>query len=78
MANTLSTNLRLLHHIIRKIFISKTSRFDFVSKRELVLMYHMMLGIPMSLSGMMLIHMREAVESLKVCLPYGMLLTWVF
>lgn len=35
MSNTLSTNLKVLHHIIRRIFIPKTRIFDFVSEREL-------------------------------------------
>lgn len=32
-SNTLSTDLRLLHHVIGRIFILKTSRFDFVFER---------------------------------------------
>lgn len=38
IASTISINMRLLHYIIGRIFISKTSHFDFVSKRELALM----------------------------------------
>lgn len=33
MSNTLSTNMRLLHHIIGRIFLPKNGRFDFISKR---------------------------------------------
>lgn len=35
IASTLLTDIRVLCHIIVRIFLSKTSRFDFVFKREL-------------------------------------------
>lgn len=41
-SNTLSTNLRVLHHILGRIFILKIGRFDFVSKRNLAMMYYLM------------------------------------
>lgn len=70
MANTLSIDLRLLHHIIEWIFLPKIGRFDFVSKRGLVLMYYLIQVTSMSLPGMMLVQMKKAAERVKACLPY--------
>lgn len=78
IASTLSINMRLLHHIIRRIFIFKTDIFDFVSKRKLALMYYLIQGTSMNLLDLMLVLMREAVKKVKICLPYGMVLTQVF
>ena len=37
-ANQLSLEMRVLHHIIARILIPKSGRFDFITERELVLM----------------------------------------
>lgn len=73
-SNTLSTDLRLLHHIGR-IFIPKIGRFDFVYERELAMMYHLMQTILINLLGMMLVQIREVVKRVKAYLPYDMLST---
>lgn len=78
IANTLSMNLRLLHYIIGRIFLSKTERFDFISGWELVVTYHLIQSIHTNPPGMMLIQMREAAKRVKAYLPYGMLLTRAF
>lgn len=70
--------MRLLHHILERIFISKIGKFDFISKRELALMYHLIQGTSMNFPGLMLVLIRKVVEKVKVCLPYGMVLTQVF
>lgn len=49
-----------------------------MSKRELAMMYHLMQTIPINLLGMMLVQIREAMKKVKVCLPYGILLTYIF
>lgn len=78
MANTLSSNIRLLHHIIRQNFSFEDFRFNFISKRELVVMCHLVQGMSMSLLGIMMIQMREATKRMKACLLYGMILTTMF
>lgn len=78
IAGTLSIDMRLLHHIIKRVFIPKTGWFDFVFERELALMYHLIHGTSMNLPRLMLILMREAAKKVKVCLPYGIVLTHVF
>lgn len=55
MSNNLSIELRLLHHIVGRIFLPKIGRFDFVLKIELVVMSHVLLSIPMNLAMMMLV-----------------------
>lgn len=55
ISSPLSIGMRLLHHIIRRIFIPKTGRFDFVSERELAMMYHLIQSIPMNLLDMMIV-----------------------
>lgn len=34
MSNTLSTEMRLLHHIVERIFLLKIRRFGFISERD--------------------------------------------
>lgn len=76
IASTLTTNMRLLHHVIGWIFIMKIGQFDFVSERELAFLYHLIQGNSMNLPGLMLVLMREIVERVKACLPCNMVLTW--
>ena len=41
-ANQLSVELRLLHHIISRIIFPKTGRFDWVTERDVSLMYFLL------------------------------------
>lgn len=77
-AKTLCLEMRLLHHMIGGIFIPKLGRFDFVSERELMVMFYIVKGMPLNLPGIMTHQMREAAVKKKVCLPYGMAFTRVF
>ena len=78
LAHTLSLEMRLLHHMIGGIFIPKLGQFDFISERELMVMYHIIRGIPLNLLGIMMHQMREVAAKKKVCLPYGIPLMRVF
>lgn len=77
-ANQLSIEMHLLHHIIMRIFIPKTRRFNFITKRELLLMYHLVWGIFLNLPSMMMHQMRQTMMKMKAWLPYTMALTLVF
>lgn len=41
-------------------------------------MYHLIEGSSINFPGLMLVLIREAAGKVKVCLPYGMVLTLVF
>lgn len=77
-ANRLSVEMRLLHHILGRILFSKTGRFDFISERDIVIMYYLIQGVPLNLPSLILTQMRDEVGRAKMCLPYGMTLTSVF
>ena len=78
LASTLLVEMRILHHIIGGIFIPKLGRWNFISERELAVIYHIVKGIPLNLPDIMMHQMREASARNKVCLPYGMALTRLF
>ena len=48
MANTLTLEMRVLHHMVCKIFIPKVGRFDFMSERELMVMFYAVQDMPLS------------------------------
>ena len=74
----LSVEMRLLHHIVARIFLPKTGRFDYITERELTVMVSLVRGLPLNIPGVMLRQMQEASTSKRLCLPYGMALTRVF
>ena len=53
-------------------------RFDFMLERKIILMYHIVWKILISLSSFIIELMQNAMNQLKVSLPYGMVLTLVF
>ena len=77
-ANQLSVEIRLLHHIISRIIFPKTGRFDWVTERDVSLMYFLINGIKVNLPCMMLLQISEVLNKNKACLPYGMFFTLVF
>ncbi|XP_038972044.1 uncharacterized protein LOC120104630 [Phoenix dactylifera] len=77
-ANRLSVENRLLHHIVSRILFSKTGRFDFVSERDILVIFHILNGSPLSLPHLIIRHMVESASRARASLPYGMLLTLVF
>ena len=70
--------IRLLHHIVNKIFFSKVGRMDFVGIRDLNIMYHILLEKPTDLSKMIMSYMLDQKNRKSSSLPYGMLLTELF
>ena len=78
IASSLTLEMRLLHHMIGGILIPKLRRHDFVSEMELMVMYYIVRGMPLNLSGIMMNQIREVAARKKACWPYGMILTRVF
>lgn len=54
LVNQLSMEMRLLPHIIGYIFFSRMARFDFMSKRDIMVMYHVVQVIHLNLPTLML------------------------
>ena len=48
-ANQLSMEMRLLHHIIRRILFSKIDRFDFISETDAIIIQHIIQSIHLNL-----------------------------
>lgn len=53
VANQLSVEMRLLHHIIARILILKTRQFDFIIKHELILMTILAWRMALNILGIM-------------------------
>lgn len=75
-ANQLSVEIRLLHNIVSKIFFSQTKKFDFVTKRDLALIIHIVKSIPINLPSLQ--QMIEATNRPRAPLPYVMILSLLF
>ena len=74
----LCTEHHLLHHITCKILILRIGRFDYVTRSDIGILYHMLKREKFNFSAMMLRIMQEARMRAKLALPYGMFLTLVF
>ena len=59
----LSVEMRLLHHIVARIFLPKTGRFDYITERELMLMTTLAQGLILNIPGVILRQMHEAASS---------------
>ena len=70
--------MRLLHHIVNKIFFLKIGRFDIVNQRDLYIMYHIMMEKSTNFSKMIISHMVDQMNRKSGSLSYGMLLTVLF
>lgn len=62
MVSHLSLEMHIWYHVIKRIFIPKMDRFDFISVRELAMMYHLVLEIPLNVLGIVMIMKRYATE----------------
>ena len=73
-----SFQMRLLHHIVNRIFFLKVDRFDFVTQRNMYIMYHILMKKSINLSKMIMSHMVDQMNRKSGSLSYGMLLTVLF
>ncbi|GFS38964.1 hypothetical protein Acr_00g0060540 [Actinidia rufa] len=76
-ANVLSLEIRLVHHFICTILISKVGKYEHISDRELFFLWSYMTNTRIDLVLFLLDQMHKATIK-KISLPYGMLLTKIF
>ena len=77
-AKILSVEMRLLHHMVTKLFVPRSGRHDLLSGRDICIMYHVITQTPLNLLALMFEAVRETLNRSKAHLPYGMALTLVF
>ncbi len=77
-ADSLSVEMRLLLSIISRTLFPKTGRFDFVSERDLALMYYILQDTPINFPKMIYKYLCEPLDKPRLTLPYGMLYTLIF
>ena len=77
-AKNLSVEMRLLHHMVSRIFFPRGRRYDLMTGRDICLMHHIVSESLLNLPFFMIDAMREALNKSKVPLPYGMALTVIF
>ena len=58
-AKILSVEMRLLHHMVTKLFVLKSGRHDLLSGRDICIMYHVIIETPLNLPALMFEAMRE-------------------
>ena len=59
-------------------FFPKIGIFDFVSERDVILIYDVIQEAVLNLLALMMHQIRETASRAKPCLPYSMALTLVF
>ena len=69
-AKDLSVEMRLLHHMVSRIFSSRGGRYDLMTGRDICLMHHVVLESPLNLLFLMIDAMREALNR-SLALWYG-------
>ncbi len=74
----LNVEMRLLLSIVNRVLFPKTGRFDFVSERDLAIMHHILLGIPLNLPRLMLNYISTCHRYSRFSIPYGMIFTLLF
>ena len=64
--------------MLTHILILKIGRFDFISKRVLIIMHYILEEFPLNLPKLMISHMIEGSTKINACLPYGTVLIMLF
>ena len=77
-ANDLGAESRLLLSVIGRILFPKTGRFEFISERDLAIMYHILNTISFDMGSMMINHISASTGNNRFSLPYGMVFTLIF
>ncbi len=70
--------MRLLLSFISRTLFSKTGRFDFVSEKDLALMFYILHDIPINFPKLIYKYLCEPLDKPRLSLPYGMLCTLIF
>ena len=74
-AMDLSVEMKLLHHMVSRIFFPRGGRYDLMTSKDICLMHHVISETPLNLPFLMIDAMREALNRSKALLPYGMALS---
>ena len=77
-ANDLGAESRLLLSVIGRILFPKIGRFEFISERDLAIMYHILNTISFDMGSMMINHISASTGNNRFSLPYGMVFTLIF
>ncbi len=70
--------MRLLLSIISRTLFLKTGRFDFISERDLALMFHILQDTPINFPKLIYKYICEPLDKPRLSLLYGMLFTLFF
>ncbi len=70
--------MRLLLSVISRTLFPKLGRFDFISERDLALMYHLLQDTPINFPKLIYKYLCEPLDKPRLSLPYGMLFTLIF
>ena len=77
-ANELEAKPRLLLNIVHCILFPKSEAFEYISERDLAIMYHIIDEIPFNFLKMLITYIGEATEKNRFSLPYDMVFTLLF
>ena len=77
-ANDLQAEPRLILNVIHHILFPKSGAFEYISERDLAIMYHIIDEISFDFSKIFMHYLNEAITQIKMSLPYGMALTKIF
>ena len=77
-ANDLQAEPRLVMNVVHRILFPKSGAFEYISERDLAVMYHIIDGLPFDFPKMFMHYLKEASHQAKMNLPYGMALTKIF
>ena len=76
--NDLQAKPRLILNIVHRILFPKSGDFEYIPKRDLAVMYHIIDEIPFDFSKMFMNYLSEAINQTKMNVPYGMKFTKIF
>ena len=77
-SNDLEAEPRLLLNIVHCILFFKSGAFEYISERDLAIMYHIIDEIPFDFPKMFLTYLSEAISQTKMNVSYGMAFTKIF
>ncbi len=77
-ASSLPIEVRILLSILSRSIFPKTGRFDFVSERDLALMFYILQDTPINFPKLIYRYLCEPLDRPRLTLPYGMMFTLLF
>ena len=76
--NDLEAEPRLFLNIVHRILIPKSGAFEYISERNLAIMYHIIDEILFDFPKMFITYIGEVISQTKMNVPYGMAFTKIF